>query len=138
MQEYVEGYKLQPNESIWENPKTGKKYVRKEFTTSGQKNPEKTQKERKKQEEDLFYYVALKYPQYTVKDLYENIPVKQVTAMAKKAQVEEAKWFLTLNTIINGPNVKSKRKTEYEKTISDLVRIVDPDYDKKKLKTQII
>lgn len=132
MQEYVEGYQLKENESIWEHPKTGKKYIRREYVAKGRYSEEKELQRQSKNTEELFYYVAYKYPQYTLKDLYENIPVKQVVKLAEEAQREEAKWFLTFNNILNGPNVKGKNKKEYKDTITRLMKIVDPEYDEKK------
>lgn len=132
MQEYFEGYQLKENETIWEHPKTGKKYIRREFSAKGKRSTEKELKKQAKNTEELFYYVAFKYPQYTLKQLYEDLPVKQVVKLAETAKREEARQLLTLNTIINGPNVKSKTKKEYSDTITRLLKIADPEYEEKK------
>lgn len=65
-------------------------------------------------------YVALKYPQYTIKQVYEDIPAKWIPTMVKVAKKEQAETLLLLNNIINGPNAKDKSKRAYKKTIDAL------------------
>lgn len=65
-------------------------------------------------------YLALKYPQYTIKELYEEVPAKWFPTLIKIAKRDDAERLLLLNNIINGPNSKDKSKRAYKKTIESL------------------
>lgn len=62
--------------------------------------------------------VAYFYPQYTLKDIDENLPAYQVAAMIKAARREQANFFLLLNGIIHGPEAKNKQP--YKKLLKSL------------------
>lgn len=95
------------------------------------KKREAQEKKNQKEKEDLYFYVLHEYPQYTLKQLYEEIPVRQIYLMAKAARRHQAEQLLILNNIINGPNVKSKTKKEYKRTIESLQRVLEDDKKKK-------
>lgn len=69
-------------------------------------------------------YLALKYPQYTIKELYEDIPAKWFPILIKVAKRDDAERLLLLNNIINGPNAKDKSKRAYKKTIDSLSELL--------------
>ena len=69
-------------------------------------------------------YLALKYPQYTIQQLYEDIPAKWLPVMIKVAKRDEAEKLLLLNNIVNGPNAKDKSKSAYKKTIDTLGKLL--------------
>ena len=56
--------------------------------------------------------------QYTLKQIYEELPAYQVREMIKVVRREQASQLLLLNGIIHGPN--AKRKEEYRKLIKNL------------------
>lgn len=62
--------------------------------------------------------VAYYYPQYTLKQIYEELPAYQVREMIRVVRREQAGQLLLLNGIIHGPN--AKRKEEYKKLIKNL------------------
>lgn len=74
---------------------------------------------------DVVAYLALKYPQYTLKQLYEEVPAKWFPFMIRAAKRDEAEKFLLLNNIINGPNAKDKSKKAYRKTIDTLQSLLE-------------
>lgn len=65
--------------------------------------------------------VAYLYPQYTLKQIYEELPAYQVTALVTAARKEQAHQLLLLNGIIHGPN--AKKKEAYKKLIDYLSKI---------------
>lgn len=69
-------------------------------------------------------YLALKYPQYTIKELYEDIPAQWFPTMIKVAKRDQAEFLLLLNNIINGPNSKDKSHRAYKKTIESLSELL--------------
>lgn len=69
----------------------------------------------------IIYRVALHYPQYTIAQLYNEVPYNQVVHMYATINSEFAERMLTLNTVINGPNAKNK--SIYGKTIKQLSKI---------------
>lgn len=86
----------------------------------------KLQHQRKKQISDkdafdrMICLVGMKYPQYTLEQLANEIPLRQVKMMAKEINRRRAETLLLLNGIINGPNSKSKSKKEYKDIIKEL------------------
>ncbi len=62
--------------------------------------------------------VAYYYPQYTLKQIYEELPAYQLKPMIKVARAEQAQNLLLLNAIIHGPN--QKNKSGYQKLIRKL------------------
>ena len=100
------------------------------FVSQEKKNLDISQDEK----DDLIIYVALKYQQYTIKELYEDVPFRLILRMAKIAKKQDAEFFLTLNSIINGPNSKDKLHKTYKDTIDNLVKIIK-DNSKSKPKT---
>ena len=74
---------------------------------------------------DTVAYLAYKYPQYTIKQLYEEVPQKWFPAMIRAVKKDEAEKLLLLNNIINGPNEKGKSKTTYKKTIDILKKLME-------------
>lgn len=89
----------------------------------------KNHRHQKKNQEDPFVemclYVSLKYPQYTFTDLYENLPGAFVKKLYNTAQKDRAQTLLLLNSIINGPNEKSKSKKNYKDTIKSLIDVLE-------------
>lgn len=69
-------------------------------------------------------YLALKYSQYTIKQLYEEVPAKWIPVMIKVAKKDDAEKLLLLNNIINGPNAKDKSKSAYKKTVDTLSKLL--------------
>lgn len=96
-----------------------------QYTSTEEQRKEYLEKKKQRQLEDLYFYVAYKYPQYTIQELYEEIPAKQVAKMAKSAQKFEAEQLLLLNNIINGPNEKGKTKRVYKETIEHLQSLIN-------------
>ena len=72
------------------------------------------------EELETVIYLALKYPQYTIQQLYEEVPAKWFPYMVRVAKKEQAEQLILLNNIINGPNAKDKSKRAYKKTIEAL------------------
>lgn len=103
-----------------EQPNTEKKFVDgKEITVVKLKHQPKQTKEH--DENDYLYdiaTVAYYYPQYTLKQLYEELPAYKIRALIKVARSEQAQNLLLLNAIIHGPN--QKNKTNYKKLIKKL------------------
>ena len=62
--------------------------------------------------------VAYYYPQYTLKQIYEELPAYYLKPMIKVARAEQAQQLLLLNAIIHGPN--QKNKSGYQKLIRKL------------------
>lgn len=87
------------------------------------KNQAKPKK--KKESSDPFMkmccIVAMNYAQYSVEQLYSEVPTKQVKLMYKEANRRRAETLLLLNGIINGPNAQDKSKKEYKEIINSLV-----------------
>lgn len=82
-------------------------------------------KSQKKISEDEAYnriilLVAQHYNQYTIEQLKDEIPFKQVKMMAKEINRRRAETLLLLNGIINGPNSKSKSHSEFKSIIKEL------------------
>lgn len=65
--------------------------------------------------------VAYLYPQYTLKQIYEELPAYQVSALVMAARKEQAHQLLLLNGIIHGPN--AKKKEAYKKLIDYLSKL---------------
>lgn len=65
--------------------------------------------------------VAYLYPQYTLKQIYEELPAYQVNALIMAARKEQAHQLLLLNGIIHGPN--AKKKDAYKKLIEHLSKL---------------
>jgi len=95
------------------------------FQATEEQREEILARKKRQQLEDLYLYVCYKYPQYTLEDLYSKVPQKQIPLLAETAQKDDARFLLTLNNIINGPNVKGKNKKAYKETISRLQSIVE-------------
>lgn len=74
---------------------------------------------------DTVAYLAHKYPQYTIQQLYEEVPQKWFPAMIRAVKRDEAEKLLLLNNIINGPNEKGKSKSTYKKTIDILKKMME-------------
>ena len=87
------------------------------------------------EKDDLIVFVALKYQQYTIKELYEDVPFRLILRMAKIAKKQEAETFLILNNLINGPNSKDKSHKAYKDTIDNLIKIIKDNSSKSKPKT---
>ena len=68
----------------------------------------------------MIILVGMKFPQYTLEQLRDEIPFKQVTKMYKEINRRRAETLLLLNGIINGPNSKSKSHSEYKNIIKEL------------------
>lgn len=89
----------------------------------------KNHRRQKKTQDDLFVemclYVSLKYPQYTFTELYEELPGAFVRKLYNVAQKDRAQTLLLLNSIINGPNEKSKSKKNYKDTIKSLIDVLE-------------
>lgn len=62
--------------------------------------------------------VAYHFPQYTLKQLYEEVPAYQVKAMIKVARAEQAQQLLLMQALIHGPN--QKKKDGYKKLVKKL------------------
>lgn len=62
----------------------------------------------------LAYY----YPQYSLKQIYEELPAYQIKYMIKVVRAEQAQNLLLLNAVIHGPN--QKNKTSYKKLMKKL------------------
>ena len=82
------------------------------------------QKASSQTELETMAYLALKYPQYTITQLYEEVPAKWLPIMIKVAKRDEAEKLLLLNNIVNGPNAKDKSKSAYKKTIDTLNKLL--------------
>lgn len=98
----------------------------KHFVSGNKKAQDVSQEEK----DDLIVYAALKFPQYTISDLYEKIPYKLVVRMVKIARKDDAEFFLKLNTIINGPNSKDKSHKAYKELIESLIKVIEPNKKK--------
>ena len=81
-------------------------------------------KSKSEDELETLAYLALKYPQYTIEQLYSEIPAKWFPTMIKVAKRDQAEQLLLLNNIINGPNAKDKSKSAYKKTIKALSELL--------------
>lgn len=64
--------------------------------------------------------IAFYYPQYTLQQIYEELPAYQVAAMIKVARREQANFLLLLNGIIHGPNAKNTQP--YKKLLKNLTK----------------
>lgn len=64
--------------------------------------------------------IAYFYPQYTLQQIYSELPAYQVAAMIKVARREQANFLLLLNGIIHGPNAKNKQP--YKKLLKNLAK----------------
>lgn len=89
----------------------GKEYI----VVKSHKPPAKF--ERDKAMEDMAL-VAYLYPQYTLKQIYEELPSYQLPILIRAARKEQAQQLLLLNAIIHGPNAKNKEP--YKKLIKNL------------------
>ena len=89
----------------------GKEYI---VVKSG-KRP--NQPERDKEMEDMAL-VAYLYPQYTLKQIYEDLPAYQLPILIRAARREQAQQLLLLNAIFHGPNAKNKEP--YKKLLKKL------------------
>lgn len=89
----------------------------KEYTVVKSGRPPNTKKEHEKVAEDAAT-VAFYYPQYTLKQIDEELPAYQIEAMIKVARREQANFLLLLNGIIHGPNAKNKQP--YKKLLKNL------------------
>ena len=98
------------------------------FVSKDKKNLDISQDEK----DDLIIYVALKYQQYTIKELYEDVPFRLILRMAKIAKKQEAETFLILNNLINGPNSRDKTHKVYKDTIDNLIKIIKDNSSKPK------
>lgn len=70
---------------------------------------------------DTVATVAFLFPQYTIKQIYEELPAYQVSALLMAARKEQAHQLLLLNGIIHGPN--AKKKEAYKKLIDYLSKL---------------
>ena len=99
----------------------GKEYTVVQLTNQPKKN--------RYAEEDQFLQdvatVAYLFPQYTLKDIYEELPAYQVRALIRAARREQATQLLLLNGIIHGPN--AKRKDDYKKLLRNLQKQAKQD-----------
>ncbi len=91
----------------------------KEITVVKLKN-QKSHENGNKDDEYLYDVATLAYyyPQYTLKQIYEDIPAYKIRAMIKVVRSEQAQNLLLLNAIIHGPN--QKNKSSYKKLIKKL------------------
>lgn len=64
--------------------------------------------------------IAFFYPQYTLKQIDEELPAYQVEAMIRVARREQANMLLLLNGIIHGPNAKNREP--YKKLLKNLAK----------------
>ena len=71
--------------------------------------------------ERMICIVGMKYPQYSLEQLRDEIPFRQL----KRINRRRAETLLLLNGIINGPNAKSKSKSEYKNIIKELTDELD-------------
>lgn len=93
----------------------------KEYTVVKLQHQPKKNKTREDDYLDNAATVAFLYPQYTLKQIYEELPAYQVTAMLIAARKEQAHQLLLLNGIIHGPN--AKKKEAYKKLIDYLSKL---------------
>ena len=70
--------------------------------------------------ERMICVVGMNYPQYSLEQLRDEIPIRQLKRMFKEINRRRAETLLLLNGIINGPNSKSKSKSEYKNIIKEL------------------
>lgn len=91
----------------------------KEYIVVKSSKPPVSKREKNRTAEDAAT-VAYFYPQYTLKDIDENLPAYQVAAMIKVARREQANFLLLLNGIIHGPNAKNKQP--YKKLLKNLAK----------------
>ena len=75
--------------------------------------------------ERMICIVGMKYPQYSLEQLRDEIPFRQLKRMFKEINRRRAETLLLLNGIINGPNAKSKSKSEYKNIIKELTDELD-------------
>lgn len=68
----------------------------------------------------MILLVAQYYNQYTIEQIKNEIPLRQVKQMYASINRRRAETLLLLNGIINGPNSKSKSKKEYKDIIKEL------------------
>lgn len=85
-------------------------------------------KKRKSDDEQLLEMcaiVALHYPQYTLQELVNDVPLKHVQFLYEQVQKWRAETLLLLNVIQNGPNSKDKSHSSYKKVIKELTKIAN-------------
>lgn len=70
----------------------------------------------------MIMQVGMKYPQYTLEQLRDEVPYRQLVKMYKESNRRRAETLLLLNGIINGPNAKEKSKREYKEIINSLMK----------------
>lgn len=68
--------------------------------------------------------VALNFPKYSLEELINVVPFREVNIMYEAALRWRAETLLYLNGIINGPNEKSKTKNNYKKIIKELSELI--------------